>query len=283
MVLTDPPYGIDLLDENWDSNKIENRKNSKVIKNLPGGMKFDREQSYKFEKFYKKVSEEVYRILKPGGGFISFSSQRLYHRMCIAVEDSGFEIRDMLAWIYTKSQTKSFSFDHFIDKDKNIKNKEEIKNKLKGWKSLQLKPCIEPICFANKPVEGRFIDNFLKYNVGLLNTNVKVGDNKFPSNVITTEEINNDYDTVFLIEKPNKKEKGEYNNHPSVKPISLLEHLIKLFTKENATILDPFMGSGSTMIACLRTNRNGIGIEKDVSYFEISKNRIDNFNKNNKF
>lgn len=276
MVLTDPPYFIDSLDDKWNIDEINKRKSYGVIKSLPKGMKFDKNQSYKFQEFYTKVSIEILRILKPGGLFLSFSSQRLYHRICVSVEDSGFEIRDMLAWIYTQSQSKAFSFNHFVEKDNTLSDDEKkyIIDKLNGWKSLQLKPAIEPICFANKPIEGKFVNNFLKYNVGLLNTTINVGENRFPSNVLTTEEINLFMDKSFLIGKPTKKEKGEFNDHPSVKPVELMEHLIKLFTKEGATILDPFMGSGTTLIACENLNRNGIGFEKNEEYYDISKKRL---------
>ncbi len=64
------------------------------------------------------------------------------------------------------------------------------------------------------------------------------------------------------------------NNHPTVKPIKLMEYLIKLVSKENAVILDPFLGSGTTAIACLKTNRKFIGIEKESDYVKIAEARI---------
>ena len=63
--------------------------------------------------------------------------------------------------------------------------------------------------------------------------------------------------------------------HPTEKPISLLEKFILLSSKENDTVLDCFMGSGSTGVACINTNRNFIGIEKDDKYFEIARDRIE--------
>lgn len=64
--------------------------------------------------------------------------------------------------------------------------------------------------------------------------------------------------------------------HPTQKPVELLEYLIKTYSNEDMIVLDPTMGSGSTGIACLNTNRNFIGIEKDEKYFEIAKQRIEN-------
>ena len=131
---------------------------------------------------------------------------------------------------------------------------------------------------------------------------------KTPSNVITTELLSEkgfseDYDKNFLIAKPNKKEKylcnprspevllasseasgflgnnslikgRSPNTHITVKPVALMEHLIKLFSKEGSVVLDPFMGSGSTGLACIKHNRRFIGVERNKEYYEISCQRL---------
>jgi len=278
MVCTDPPYFLDGLGNDWNKQSIDNKGSSSVVGNLPKGMKFDRNQSKKFHDFYSSVSVEVFRILKPGGAFLSFSSPRLYHSMAWAIEGAGFEIRDMLGWIYTQSQVKAFSQDHIIDKDKGKTpdQKTQLKELCKDWKTPQLKPAIEPICFAVKPIEGRYIDNFEKHGVGLMNTSAetKVGEGYFPSNIIVTEDVGQGLDKVFLVSKPTKVEKGSYNTHLSVKPVSLISHLIKLFTKEDALILDPFMGSGTTAIACIQSKRKYIGFDINKEYIEITEKRV---------
>ena len=63
--------------------------------------------------------------------------------------------------------------------------------------------------------------------------------------------------------------------HQTQKPVALFEYLIKTYTKENETVLDFTMGSGTTGVACKNTNRNFIGIELDEKYFDIAKNRIE--------
>ena len=78
--------------------------------------------------------------------------------------------------------------------------------------------------------------------------------------------------SIIEIEGGNKKEKGL---HPTQKPVVLLEWIIKTYTNENMTVLDSCMGSGSTGVACINTNRNFIGIELDEKYFEIAQNRIE--------
>ena len=278
MVCTDPPYFLDGLGDDWNKERLDNKGSSAVVGNLPKGMKFDRNQSKKFNEFYSKVSSEVYRILKPGGAFISFSSPRLYHSMAMAIEDTGFEIRDMLGWIYTQSQVKAFSQDHIIEKDKllNSEQKKQLKETCNNWKTPQLKPAIEPMCLAVKPIEGRYIDNFQKYGTGLMNTSeeTKTGEGFFPSNIITTDKVEESMDRVFLVSKPNKTEKGDYTTHLSVKPVSLISHLIKLFTKEGAIVLDPFMGSGTTAIACVQSKRRYVGFDINKEYIKITERRI---------
>ena len=68
--------------------------------------------------------------------------------------------------------------------------------------------------------------------------------------------------------------KDKENYHPTQKPVSLLEYLIKTYTNENELVLDNCMGSGSTGVAAINTNRRFIGIEKEEKYFEIAKERI---------
>ena len=74
---------------------------------------------------------------------------------------------------------------------------------------------------------------------------------------------------------------GSSATHPTQKPVALLEYLIKTYTNEGETVLDNTMGSGSTGVACLNTKRNFIGIEKDDTYFEIAKKRIEEAIKDN--
>jgi site-specific DNA-methyltransferase (adenine-specific) len=275
MVCTDPPYFLDGLGDDWNKGKLDKKGASSVVGNLPKGMKFDRKQSRKFYEFYSEVSKEIFRVLKPGGAFVSFSSPRLYHSMTMAVEESGFEIRDMLAWVYTQSQVKAFSQDHIIEKDKTKtrEQKDKLKELCKDWRTPQLKPAIEPMCLAVKPIEGRYIDNFEKYGTGLLNTSdeTKV-DGKFPSNIMTTQD--GVLDKVFLVKKPSKVEKGDFNTHLSVKPLELIEHLIKLFTKEESVVLDPFMGSGTTAVAAVNSNRKYMGFDINQEYIDISNKRV---------
>lgn len=276
LVLTDPPYFLDKMDNNWKHEIVKDARNQRVIKSLPAGMKFDRNQGMRFYKWYLEVSKEIFRVLKPGGFFFSFSSPRLYHRMASAVDDAGLLIRDCFLWIYTQNQAKAMSLNHFINKmDISKQKQEQLKKKLEGWKTPQIKSCFEPIVMAQKPTDGTFLDNILKNNIGLFNTNVKVGENMFPSNILMVDHFNETMDKHFLIAKPSKNEKKDFNGHLTVKPVTLCEHLIRLSTfSKDAIVLDPFIGSGTTAVAAKKLGLNYIGIDINPEYVDISRKRL---------
>ena len=276
-VITDPPYFIDKLDNNWNSDDINSDVKNSHISHLPKGMKFSKNQVKELYDFYFQFSSLLFSKLKPGGFFLSFSSPRLYHSIAMACELSGFEVRDMINWTYTQSIPKGMSVSHIIKKmNLSEAEKNELIAQYKDFKTPQIRSCFEPICVAMKPIgKLTFIQNELQFHTGLLDFSQKIGisNDRVPSNVLTTELINDIYDKNFLISKASKKEKGEFNNHITVKPLELMEHLIRLFSKENALILDPFLGSGTTALACKNTGRKCIGIEINKSYFGISKLR----------
>lgn len=259
LIITDPPYFIDGMGNDWNKENLSKKvKKAKVVGGLPVGMKFDVEQGKKLQEFMEPICNEFMRILKPGGFCIIFSQARLYHRMAIATENAGFEIRDMLGWKY-EGQAKAFSLNHFVKKmNLTDEEKEKLIKEMEGWKTPQLKPQIEPMVMAQKPKEGTFIENWIKYNVGLVNTTESL-DGMFPGNIMEVS----------------KKERDEKIEHLTVKPVKLISHLVKLFSKENQIVLDAFMGSGSHGVASLQNNRKFIGIEIDKDYFEIAKNRIE--------
>jgi len=262
-IVTDPPYFIDGMDDNWDDTKLKKRvKLSCVVGGMPGGMKFDRAQGDNLQKFLEPLCKEFLRILKPGGFCIVFSQGRLYHRTTMALDLAGFEIRDLLGWKY-EGQAKAFSQDHFIKKDKNMSDeeKEKLIKELEGLKTPQLKPQIEPMTLAQKPKEGTFVENWKKYKVGLVNTKETL-DGMFPGTIMEVSK------------KIRKNETDEKIDHMTVKPVHLISHLIKLFTKEGQTVLDPFLGSGSHGIAAIINNRSFIGYEIERKYFDIAENRL---------
>lgn len=263
-IVTDPPYFIDGMGSDWNDKKLSDKtKKSGIIGGLPVGMKFDKKQGEKLQDFLLPVCKEFYRVLKPGGFCVVFSQGRLYHRTAMALDLSDFEIRDLLGWKY-EGQAKAFSQDHFIKKDKKLSEEEKNKliKELDGLKTPQLKPQIEPMVLAQKTKEGTFVENWKKYQVGLINTKESL-DGMFPGTIMEVSK------------KIRQTETDEKIEHLTVKPVCLISHLIKLFTKEGQTVLDPFTGSGSHGVAAVASKRNFIGFEIEKKYCDIAIKRIE--------
>ena len=281
-VITDPPYFIDKLDNKWSSDDVNKDVKNSHIKHLPKGMKFDKSQVKNLYDYYLELSKLLFKKMKPGAYFLSFSSPRLYHAIAMSCEIAGFEIRDMINWTYTQSMPKGMSVAHIIEK-MNLTDEEKVNliEEYKDYKTPQIRSCFEPICVAMKPIgKLTFIQNELQFKTGLLDFSQKVGINndRVPANIITTDEYNESYDKNFLVSKPSKSEKGVNNTHITVKPIALIEHLIKLFSKKGSLVVDPFLGSGTTALACKNTDRKFFGTELNSEYYKICLDRCKSVN-----
>ena len=298
--------------------------------------------------FRKETWELALKLLKPGGHLLAFSGSRTYHRMAVAIEDAGFEIRDQIMWIYGSGFPKSLNIGKAVDKklgNERVTVGERTRNVKpfdddNGWNSnnttgnyiytkgntqyegwgTALKPAHEPIVLARKPISEKSItDNVLKHETGGINidgcrvegevkrpdTNPDFRDvakkamaqggqdklnfnqisgaerkeieennlGRFPANVMH-DGLQEDWARYFYCPKTSKAERGELNTHPTVKPKKLMQYLCRLVTPKNGTVLDLFMGSGSTGIAAKDEGFDFIGIEKDKEYFEIAEARI---------
>ena len=261
LILTDPPYFLDGLDSAWRKGKGDTPRATGTVGALPVGMRFDPKQGPALQAFMRDVAAEWMRVLAPGGFALVFSQPRLSHRMAVGIEDAGFEIRDLLAWRFTrKAQFKAFSQDHFVRKmPLDEHGKAALIRSLEGRKTPQLRPQFEAVVLAQKPREGTFVANWQTWRTGLIDAGCSL-DGGAPS-------------TVMTVEKPDSVEKGPAGGHLTPKPVDLLAHLIGLFSEEGQMVLDPFMGSGSTGVAALRTGRRCIGIDKEEAYLEISRRR----------
>lgn len=261
LVITDPPYFIDGFDSSWSDSSLK-CKSSKagVVGSLPVGMKFDRKQGEYLQSFISPIANQLFRILKPGAFCIVFSQPRLYHRMAMCFDLAGFEIRDMLVW-KNERQPKAFSQSHFIKRrnDLSIEQKEQLISELSNRKTPQLRPQIEPMVLAQKPKSGTFVQNWIDYRLGLVDISQTL-DGKFPGNLI---ELSNTSRSNI--------------DHFTVKPTPLISHLIKLFSSENQTVLDPFLGSGTTLLSAVETNRKFIGFELEEKYLQIAEKRLSDF------
>ena len=229
--ITDSPYGISFNNHKWDYD-------------VPS----------------VDIWKEVYRILKPGGYVVNFSSARTYHRMVTNVEDAGFEIRDQLMWINSQTMPKGnnlkSSHEPIVLACKGKPNKLNIDNCRNDY-GKQPTPAHRKKD-ANQGHIFNFGENDYKPN--------PLG--RYPSNVICDDDT--DWKRYFYHKKVRNG-----NNHPTQKPIPLMRWLIDLTTPKGGNVIDPYMGSGSTGVAC-GYEYDFIGIEREQEYYNISKQRIEN-------
>jgi site-specific DNA-methyltransferase (adenine-specific) len=293
-IVTDPPYGLSFMGKKWDYD-------------VPS----------------VAIWEQCLRVVKPGGHLLAFAGTRTQHRMACRIEDAGFEIRDMIAWVYGSGFPKS----HNLEGDH------------KGW-GTALKPALEPITMARKPFSSTVAANVIQYGTGAINVDgCRVGDEvttsilhgkssdafgigqkrptsgtkenppgRWPANIIhdgsneaalslksgarffytakAAKDDRNDGCDAFD-QRPAGGMQGRNdgslgtitlskNHHPTVKPTMLMAYLCRLITQPGGTILDPFMGSGSTGKAATINGFRFIGIERDPEYHKISEARISN-------
>tara|TARA_R110002124_G_scaffold175317_1_gene343078 strand:- start:1434 stop:2642 length:1209 start_codon:yes stop_codon:yes gene_type:complete len=352
-VVTDPPYGLSFMGKKWDYD-------------VPA----------------VDVWAECLRVLKPGGYLLAFAGTRTQHRMAVRIEDAGFEIRDMIAWVYGSGFPKSHNG---------------------AWGGTALKPALEPITMARKPLIGTVAANWAEHGTGALNIagcrvahgeELREGsgvipcrhDQNTPRGRSGQESANNRYQSegatsfaalpgprggapdgrwpanlihdgsgevlaafpdakgqqgpssdsqrtrancygalshggkqyipradsgsaarFFYCAKASKSDRSEGtesleqktggmisntsgqhmtrrdgyvppasgNNHPTVKPTELMAYLCRLVTPLGGTVLDPFMGSGSTGKAAMREGFGFIGCEIDPEYAVIARARIE--------
>ena len=198
---------------------------------------------------FEPMWEQLKRIIKPKGVIVMFA-QTPFDKIL------GASNIDMLKyeWVWVKNRPTG----HLNSKFAPLKGHENILVFTKGSTSFV-----------------KNTKNSSTYNPQGLVTCFKV--NKRTKGNGNYDEVNNKLENVALFENYPKSVlnfKVEVGLHPTQKPVSLLEYLIKTYTQEGETVLDFTMGSGSTMIACLNTNRKGIGIELDKHYFDVANKRI---------
>lgn len=183
----------------------------------------------------------------------------------------------------------------------------EAARQWQGW-GTALKPALEPITVARKPFKGTVAANVLEWGTGAINIDVgRVGTDggktrsgqeryaesgwrtghkvvelnagRWPANLIhdgsdEPTELLGAAARFFYCAKTSRKDRGEGNTHPTVKPTDLMAYLCRLVTPPGGTVLDPFMGSGSTGKAAIREGFRFIGIEMDADYLAIAEARI---------
>ena len=358
-IVTDPPYGLSFMGKKWDYD-------------VPS----------------VAIWEQCIRVLKPGGHLLAFAGTRTQHRMAVRIEDAGFEIRDMIAWVYGSGFPKSLDVSKAIDRAAGAEREVVGSRKLTGTARIKgqaaygatsgrseeayqdggeindtlaitapaseaacqwsgwgtaLKPALEPITMARKPLSGTVAETVLQHGTGAINVDgCRVGNEsrwnpsaghkdlenrrtvtpisshkefdgrecigRWPANII--HDGSNEAALAlksgarfFYTAKAGKDDRNDgcdafdqrpaggmqgrndgslgtitlsKNHHPTVKPTMLMAYLCRLVTPPGGTVLDPFMGSGSTGKAATVNGFRFIGIERDSEYHKIAQARISN-------
>jgi len=268
LILSDIPYGIgaddwDILHDNTNSAFLgtspAQEKAGAIFKKrgkpINGWSEADREIPKQYYEWCSTWASDWLRVLKPGGAAIIFAGRRFAHRCISALEDAGFSFKDMLAWMRERAphraQRISVVYERRGDKS-NAKN-------WTGWRVGNLKPTFEPVLWFAKPykIGGTIADNILQHGVGAFNENAMMEYGDVPENILRCK---------FL---PN-----ESGFHPTQKPVLLMQALIELTTKEGQLVLDPFCGSGATLVAAKNLNRSFLGFDISSEYIEICRRRL---------
>ncbi|MEO7028447.1 MAG: site-specific DNA-methyltransferase [Acidobacteriaceae bacterium] len=268
LILSDIPYGIaadewDVLHSNTNSallgsSPAQERAGAifkKRGKPLNGWSEADREIPREYYEWCLTWAPEWLRVLKPGGSAIIFAGRRLSHRCISAMEDSGFTYKDMLAWVRERAAHRAQRVSVVFDK----RGDELNRTRWDGWKVGNLRPTFEPILWFVKPypIGTTIADNILAHGLGGFNEKALLGFQREPDNLISCG-----------------MDKGEGGLHPTQKPIKLMRTLIELTTSEGQLVLDPFCGSGTTLVAAQMSGRTYLGIEQDQHYCQVAQGRL---------
>ncbi|SCY43775.1 DNA-methyltransferase [Microvirga guangxiensis] len=268
LILSDIPYGIGA--EDWDV--LHTNTNSAYLGSSPaqakagavfkkrgkpinGWSEADRAIPREYYEWCLTWAPEWLRVLKPGGSALVFAGRRLAHRCIAAMEDSGFSYKDMLAWMRERAPHRAQRLSAVYERRGNA----DAAQTWDGWRVGNLRPTFEPVLWLTKPykIGATLADNALVQGVGGYNQDAFLKYVSDPDNVL---------DLGFM-----PKEGGL---HPTQKPVRLMQALIELTTREGQIVLDPFCGSGTTLVAAKALSRRFIGFEAEASYVEIARKRI---------
>ena len=264
-VVTDPPYHLTSIAKRFTNSTEAKYGKDGSFQRLSKGF-HGHEWDGGDIAFTTDLWKEVYRTIKPGAVLLAFAATRNYHKMATAIENSGFEIMDMINWIYGSG----------FPKRKNL-----------------LKPAHEPIVMARKGVNKDLnldecrvnSDNPKKWTKpkgGFWKTDpnakakyIENTKGRWPANIIH-DGLDEQWARYFYSAKASNKEK-DGSKHPTVKPISLMRYLVKLVTPKEGLVLDPFAGTGTTGEACILENRKYYLIEKTKEYIPDIENRLNKY------
>jgi DNA modification methylase len=205
--------------------------------------------------------EQMNRVIKPNGAIVLFGSEPFSSALRMSnIKNYKYD------WIWDTKKTSS----PFLAKKRPLLNYQIISVFNKKQPTYNPQPYKKSTIGIMGKKSVNYSDNFVtnkKNSCGKIDTTKNKNDNEFgyPRSIIKDIPVLN-----------NLSSKDKSGLHPTQKPVALMKYLIKTYTNENETVLDFTMGSGSTGVACVNTNRNFIGIEMNAGYFDIATKRIQN-------
>ncbi len=269
LILSDIPYGIgaedwDVLHDNTNSAYLGSspaqQQAGAVFKNrgkpINGWSEADREIPLQYYQWCQTWASDWLRVLKPGGSAIIFAGRRYAHRCIAALEDTGFSFKDMLSWLKPRAVHRAQRLSVVYERRNNLAAADEFS----GWRLGNLRPTFEPILWFTKPykIGTTVADNVLLHGVGAYNEAAFLRYEESPDNVLKSSFAS-----------------GESGLHPTQKPVLLMQSLIELTTQKGHTVLDPFCGSGTTLLAAKHLERNYLGFEINEKYAYIAQSRLE--------
>ena len=372
-VVTDPPYALVSIVKRFGKAGAKPTKDGDVYSRASAGF-MGKAWDTGERAFAVEFWQEVYRVLKPGGHVIAASGTRTYHRLACAVEDAGFEIRDMVQWLYASGFPKSHDVSKGIDKAAGAERRviakgDPVRRMIPGadqakagweknngrvfvptetaaataeaaaWEGwgTALKPACEPWVLARKPLTGTVAENVLQHGTGAINidgcrvgsdtrsrsrstgelvsANLSMAGGNYAREIVGTVEgrwpanIAHDGSDEVLAAFPDSdsgsgsgsgsggiwsastgKPAGPTygdgagsaarffysakadahdrvgSKHPTVKPVDLMQWLVRLVTPKDGLVLDPFAGTGTTGEAAWREGMRAVLIEREEEY-----------------
>jgi site-specific DNA-methyltransferase (adenine-specific) len=268
LILSDIPYGIgaedwDVLHANTNSayqgSSPAQEKAGAVFKKrgkpINGWSEADRAIPRQYYEWCSIWAGEWLRTLKPGGSAFVFAGRRYSHRCICALEDAGFSFKDMLAWKRPRAPHRAQRVSIVFER----RDDNESARAWDGWRVGNLQPTFEPILWFTKPykIGTTIAGNALLHGVGPYNQDALLRYMSTPENLL---------DCPF--------EPGESGLHPTQKPVRLMQALIELSTRSGQTVLDPFAGSGTTLVAARNLHRRYIGFDINEEYINIARKRL---------
>ncbi|MCX7049680.1 MAG: DNA methyltransferase [Candidatus Sumerlaeota bacterium] len=268
--ITDPPYNYEFIGREWDHEEIKRRitriqNASTIVKNIPygsglaGGVRNERwyernrENVLEYMKWIQNWGAEVFRVCKAGAYIAVFSSTRSAAHLQVALENEGFYSRDCLVFRRHAGIPKGLNIERKLEKDNDPCSAE-----WRGWHSC-LRNEWEAIVLLQKPLINNYIQTIKENGIGLIKA-INF-DGSFQSNILEGYQ----------------RDPIEANNgHCTVKPMLLMKKLIQMFVpiSRNNIVIDPFCGTGSTLIAAQILSVPYIGIEIENEYIIAAKKRL---------